>query len=80
MAGVKPVDYFRAMSQQLEQRVKKLEKQVVALVTRAVGTRRRKDWRRTIGIFQNDSDFEQAVRLGREYRKKQTYRKEIARS
>ncbi len=37
-----------------------------------------KDWRRTVGIFANDPDFEEAVRLGREYRGRQTWEKEVA--
>jgi len=32
----------------------------------------------TIGILKDDPDFDEAVRLGREYRQQQTYEKEIA--
>jgi hypothetical protein len=67
------------MSQTLERRVEALERKVAKLSARPVRSRK-KDWRRTVGIFKNDPDFEEAVRLGREYRKKQTYKKEIARS
>ena len=70
--------YVRVMSQTLEKRVKALEKKMSQLSAPPARPGRRKDWRRTIGIFQNDQDFEEAVRLGREYRQRQTYQKEIA--
>jgi len=66
------------MSQTLEKRVEELERKVAALSQQSVVSSRKKDWRRTIGIFQNDPDFEEAVRRGREYREQQTYEKEIA--
>ena len=66
------------MPQTLKKRVEQLEKRVAELGARPVRSNRKKDWRRTIGIFQNDPDFEEAVRLGREYRERQTYDKEIA--
>ena len=59
------------MPQTLEQRVEELERKVAEL------TRRKDPWR-TFGIFQNDPEFEEAVRLGAEYRQQQTYSKEIA--
>ena len=68
------------MSQTLEKRVTKLEKKVAQLTARSARTNRKKDWRRTIGVFRNDPDFEEAVRLGRKYREEQTYAKEIAAS
>lgn len=68
------------MSQTLEKRVEKLEKMVAKLSVQPIKSNRKKDWRRTIGLFRNDPDFEEAVRLGREYREQQTYQKEIARS
>ena len=72
------VGYIRAMLQTLEKRVEELEKQVAELKTRLTSSNGTKDWRRTIGLFQNDPDFEEAVRLGREYREQQTYEREIA--
>jgi hypothetical protein len=72
------INYVRAMPQTLKKRVEQLEKKVAELRARPIRSNRKKDWRRTIGIFQNDADFEQAVRLGREYREQQTYAKEIA--
>jgi hypothetical protein len=66
------------MAQTLEQRVEELEKKVAELSAEQSGAIRKKDWRRTIGIFKNDPDFEEAARLGREYREQQTYQKEIA--
>jgi hypothetical protein len=66
------------MSQTLEKRVEELEKQVAELSAPPAHSNRKKDWRRTFGAFQNDPDFEEAVRLGREYREQQTYEREIA--
>ena len=72
------VRYVHSMSQTLEKRVAELEKKVAQLSARPTDSTRKKDWRRTIGIFKDDLDFEEAVRLGREYRQQQTYDKEIA--
>lgn len=66
------------MSQTLEKRVEKLEKKVLELSAPLILSNRKKDWRRTIGLFRNDPEFEEAVRLGRKYREQQTYQKEIA--
>jgi hypothetical protein len=66
------------MSQTLEQRVEELEKKVAELSARPVPAPRKKDPSRTFGIFKDDPDFEEAVRLGREYREQQTHDKEIA--
>jgi hypothetical protein len=72
------VCYLRGMSQTLEKRVTQLEKKVAELSALPIRSNRKKDWRRTIGVFRNDPDFDEAVRLGREYREKQTYQTEIA--
>jgi len=66
------------MSLTIEKRVEQLEKKVAALSARSSRSNRKKNWRRTIGAFENDPDFEKAVRLGRQYREQQTYEKEIA--
>ena len=66
------------MSQTLEERVERLEHRVADLSLAAVPSKRQKAWRGTFGAFQNDADFEEAVRFGREYRKQQTYEKEVA--
>jgi hypothetical protein len=66
------------MSQTLQKRVTELEKKVAELSARPIRSNRKKDWRRTIGVFRNDPDFAAAVRFGREYREQQTYAKEIA--
>jgi len=70
--------YLPGMSQTLEKRVEELERKVAELSANPARLSRKKDWRRTIGIFKDDPDFEEAVRLGREYREQQTYEKEIA--
>jgi hypothetical protein len=66
------------ISQTLEKRVKELERKVAKLGAPPIRSNRKKDWRRSIGVFRNDADFEQAVRLGRKYRELQTHEKEIA--
>ena len=66
------------MSQTLEKRVEELEKQVAELTGNPSLAARKKNPSRTFGIFQDDPDFEEAVRLGRDYREQQTYDKEIA--
>ena len=70
--------YIPGMAQTLEQRVEELERKVAELSGKPALPARKKDPWRTFAIFQNDPDFEEAVRLGREYRENQTYQKEIA--
>jgi hypothetical protein len=70
--------YLPGMSQTLEQRVEELEKKVAELSGKPSLSVRKKDPWRTFGIFKDDPDFQEAVRLGREYREQQTYDKEIA--
>src|SRR6266566_6851779 len=71
------MNWLPAMSQTLEKRVEELEKKVAELSARLIRSNVTKDWRRTFGIFQNDQDFEEATRLGREYREQQTYEFEV---
>ena len=70
--------YLRGMLQTLEKRDEELEKKVAKLSGRPGVSVRKKDPWRTFGIFKNDPDFQEAVRLGREYREQPTYDKEIA--
>jgi hypothetical protein len=63
--------YLAVMSQTLEMRVKNLEEKVAALASDQPASFQKKDWRRSIGIFKDDPDFEEAVRLGREFRQRQ---------
>lgn len=71
--------YLSRMNPTLEQRVEELEKKVAELTGQlAEPKRREKDPMRTFGIFKDDPHFEEAVRLGREWREAQTYEKEIA--
>ena len=72
------VAYLPSMSQTLEKRVEELEKKVAELSSQPSPAVRKKDPWRTFGIFKDDPDFQEAVRLGREYREQQTYDKEIA--
>ena len=66
------------MSQTLEKRVDELEKRLGKLNARMEREPRLKDPWRTFAAFRDDPDFEEAVRLGREYREQQTCDKEIA--
>jgi hypothetical protein len=59
------------MLQTLEMRVGDLEKKVAELAAEPNRVARKKDWRRTVGIFKDDPDFEAASRLGQEYRQQQ---------
>ena len=70
--------YLPGMSQTLEKRVEELEKKVAELSGKPGPAVRKKDPWRTFGLFQDDPDFQEAVRLGRKYREQQTYDKEIA--
>ena len=72
------LSYLPRMSQTLEKRVTALERKVAQMSAQPIRSNRSKDWRRTIGVFRNDPEFEKAVQLGREYREQQTYTKEIA--
>jgi hypothetical protein len=73
-----PIAYINAMSQMLEKRLEKLEKKVAELTGKGRSSSRKKNPSRTFGIFRNDPDFEEAARLGREYRAQQTLEKEMA--
>lgn len=72
------MNYVRAMPETLEKRVERLEKKVAELSAQPGASKRKKDPWRTYGAFKDDPEFENAVRLGREYREQQTYEKEIA--
>ncbi len=65
------------MRQTLESRVEDLERRVEALAQASSGVRLKNPWR-TYGAFKDDAEFEEATRLGREYRRQQTVEKEIA--
>ena len=78
MAFAGAMVYLPGMSQTLEKRVEELERQVAELSGKPSLSVRKKDPWRTFGIFKDDLDFQEAVRLGREYREQQTYDKEIA--
>ena len=77
VADTNLMNYFRAMSQQLEQRVEDLEKKVAHILGLHTP---RKDWRTTVGSLPDDELTRAAEQLGREYRQQQTCEKEIARS
>ena len=71
--------YLSAMSQTLENRVEELERKFSELAAQVLDLKRRKkDWRSTFGTLEDDEITREAERLGRDYRKQQTYEKEIA--
>ena len=56
----------------MEERVRSLELEVAgmkSLLTRS--TSGKKDWESTVGTFESDPLFKEALRLGREYRESQ---------
>ena len=59
------------MSDTLERRVETLEAELRELAQEVREKKRTRDWTRTVGVFANDPVFEEAMRLGREYREKQ---------
>lgn len=66
------------MSQTLEERVAALEQEVAALRARPwLGAEVKKDWRSTIGWAEARELHEAAAKAGQEYRRSQTYEKEI---
>jgi hypothetical protein len=76
---VGPTVYIPGMSQTLEKRVEELESKVAELSAQVLHLQPpRKDWRRTVGSMPDDEITREAERLGREYRKQQTYENEIA--
>ena len=73
------MDYLSDMSRTLENRVEKLERKFSELAAQVLDLKRRKkDWRSTFGTLEDDELTREAERLGREYRKQQTYAKAIA--
>lgn len=56
--------------QQLEQRLSDLERQVAALQSQLEPTRALANLQETFGMFANDPEFDEIVRLGREVRQR----------
>ncbi len=75
----KPIAYAETMSQTLEKRVESLEREFSQLRAQVLSLKQSgKDWRRTVGMLEDDNLTREAERLGREYREQQTCHKEIA--
>jgi hypothetical protein len=56
----------------MEERVQSLEQEVAGLKAKLnLPKPTTKDWESTVGMFENDSLFSEALRLGREYRESQ---------
>jgi hypothetical protein len=67
------------MSQTIESRVEDLERKFSEMAAQVLDLKRRKkDWRSTFGTLEDDDISREAEHLGREYRKQQTYEKELA--
>jgi hypothetical protein len=60
----------QATIETLEERVATLEKRLLKLEEVLKLPERRKDWRATVGMFDDDPFFPIIVKLGREYRDK----------
>jgi hypothetical protein len=63
-----PKTILARMAETLEKRVEDLEKRLAELANGSAVFRRVKNPWRTYGAFREDPEFEEAVRLGREYR------------
>ena len=61
------------MSEAIEKRLERVEAELADLKRRveAGAVARQKDWPRTVGMSANDPEFDEMLRLGREYRKAQ---------
>ena len=59
------------MDQTIEQRLSALEKEVAELKKDRRSPSSGKDWHRRIGKFKDDPDYDEAMRLGRQYRRRQ---------
>lgn len=57
--------------QQLEERILKLEDKFQELEKRIPSTSAKRPWRDTFGMFADDADFDEVLRLGREYREQE---------
>ncbi len=60
--------------QQLEERLLELEEKFQKLEHRISPTSATKPWRDTFGMFADDPEFDEVLRLGREYRDQQNQR------
>ena len=58
----------------------KADEELEKLVVQGVKVRPTEAWKKTIGAHKNDPYFESAVRLGAEWRRRQTWEKENAAS
>lgn len=63
-----PQEVLDTVKTPLQIRVERLEEAVAELEGMRAGKPGRKDWRATFGMSRNDAEFEEIVRLGREYR------------
>jgi len=57
------------MSATIEERLARLEKELLNLKQLIRSTRVEKDWRTSFGLSANDPGFDEMIRLGREMRK-----------
>ena len=57
--------------QQMEERLLELEDKFQKLEKRISHPSRTKPWRDTFGMFADDPDFDEVLRLGREYREQE---------
>ena len=66
---------------ELQERVDRLEREVgeiKSLLSQPGSKPHRQAWLNTVGIFKDDPEFQEIVRLGREYRESQPYPEEGA--
>ena len=59
------------MEQTIEQRLSELEREVAELKAEVRKGRTQKDWRKTVGRFKDDPVYDEAMRLGAEWRRRE---------
>ena len=52
----------------LEERVAQLEEKVARLLDKREAAEETPWWKKIVGVYKNDPEFDEAMRLGREYR------------
>jgi hypothetical protein len=59
------------LERSFSERIARLEEQVSQLTEQALGTPQAREtawWKKVVGVFEDDPEFEEAMRLGRAYR------------
>jgi len=71
MAATEMEQRLVQLERSFSERIARLEEQVSQLTERALGMPQRQEtawWKQIVGVFEDDPEFEEAMRLGRAYR------------